>query len=112
VAIFSMVLLAGTAAGCSKTQITESVARNVAALAGSAQFDTAGYPLQDVLTCQTASAGDTIAVTCIGTTKAGQPVTMIGQVTTDSSSEERIQGAVVGAVDGTEVFRKDCIGDC
>jgi hypothetical protein len=99
-------------AGCSKTEVTESVVRNAAAIAGSAQFESAGYPLQDLLACQSASAGDTVTVTCIGATKDGLPVAMTGDIATDGSSEEKIAGAVVGTVDGAEVFRKDCIGDC
>jgi hypothetical protein len=110
-AILSMLALVA-AAGCSKTEVTESVVRNAAAVAGTAQFEASGYPLQDLLACQTAGAADIITVTCIGTTKNGQPVAMTGDVTTDGSNADKVAGAVVGTVDGAEVFRKDCIGDC
>ena len=98
----------GACSSSTEKKIGEFALRNGAAVAGSAEFENKGYPLEKRLTCTaTVSTSDEKAtVACTGTTKSGKPVTLDGQ----AQNQKDLKGSFVGKVDGKEVFSQDCLG--
>lgn len=94
------------------------MARTGASQAGKLAFKAAGHPIKGKLTCSSDDKSDTqMMVTCTGTTEDGTPAKMTTDLGTDSKvvsgDKPKVQGAsITGAVDGQQVFKKDCIGNC
>ncbi|MEU6765724.1 hypothetical protein ABZ916_24800 [Streptomyces sp. NPDC046853] len=105
--------------GCgSEDLVGGSVARTGASQAGKLAFREAGHPIKGKLTCSSDDQSDSkMVITCKGTTEKGKPAKMTADLGTDSKvvsgDKPRIRGAsITGTVDGEQVFKKDCIGQC
>lgn len=105
-----LALLVPTVAACTSSErraINETLARNAVAVAGAKEFRDDHHPLDGLLSCRTRSRTTTkVTVACTGTTKAHEPVSLLG-ATTDS---RQVKGRFVGTVAGAQVFDTDCLG--
>ena len=102
-------LAVGAVAGCTSEQrksINETVARNAIAVAGIKEFRDHDHPVDGVLDCTVKSKSTTrVTVACTGTTKDGQPVTLVGT----TKDARQLEGSFVGTVAGKQVFSTDCL---
>lgn len=73
----------------------------------------ANVSLKGDLACATVQS-DTGSVSCTGTTSDGRPVTLTGNITkaAEVSKSDWIKGEFLGTVDGREVLRRTCLGNC
>jgi hypothetical protein len=112
-AITSLGFVVVLGAACTKAQVqdlTETAARNAAAVAGTNAFEAEGHPLDGQLSCEAhvVSGSDRIGVDCTGRTKTGDPVTLSGEAS--NTEGDGLSGSFTGSVNGKEVFSQDCLG--
>ena len=83
------------------------MARNTIATAGTKQFHDSGHSLDGLLSCKVKSTTTTrVTVGCTGTTDKQENVTLLGS----TSDACQIKGSFIGAVNGQQVFKTDCLG--
>jgi hypothetical protein len=91
----------------------ELAARNFASIQGEEEFDAAGHPIADNLTC-TAEVQESmteIAIECSGTTEDGGAAELTGTTSElPGASVTELKGSFTGTVDGAEVFSTDQLG--
>ena len=104
---------------CSKEQRQEVVndtvelaARNLAKEGGEQKFADEGIEVSDGLDCSATSDVDarTVSVDCTGSSKEGQALTLVGQLSVVDGEIVDSSG-FVGKADGKEVFSEDCVGE-
>lgn len=91
----------------------EMAARNFASVQGGQEFEAAGHPIDDQLTCEADATSDLTAVEidCTGTTVDGGQASMSGTTSEfPGVSFNELDGDFVGTVDGTEVFTTERLG--
>ncbi|MGW7274556.1 hypothetical protein ACWGH5_29015 [Streptomyces sp. NPDC054864] len=96
------------------------VARTGASQAGKIAFKDVGHPINGNLSCSSDGTSETrMVITCKGTTEDGKPAKMTADLGTDSNvvsgdnPKIQVKGTnITGTVDGQQVFKKDCIGNC
>ena len=91
----------------------ELAARNLASIQGGQEFEAAGHPIEDRLTCDADATSDLTAVdiACTGTTVDGGQASMTGTTSEfPGVSFDELDGDFVGTVDGTQVFATERLG--
>ncbi|MFD1833297.1 MULTISPECIES: hypothetical protein [Streptomyces] len=97
-------------------ELTGAAVRTAAARAGENAFDRAGHPIEGGLDCKDEGSGETLKITCTGSTRDGQDAEMTAEADRnpeiETSGGVKIEGfTVVGTVGGEKVIeRKGCLG--
>jgi hypothetical protein len=85
----------------------EAAVRNAVALAGPSEFRRRNVEVSSPMQCSASSPNPgEFTVECTGTTKDGKKAQITG------SDPGAADATFVGGVDGTEVFRQNCLGIC